>query len=52
MCIFISPRVVMPEPKVDPEVEKAKAEAEAQAKAEQKKAQKANCYEQERSRAV
>jgi len=39
MCIFRSPRVVMPEPKVDPEVEKAKAEAEAQAKAEQKKAE-------------
>ena len=39
MCIVRSPKMIMPEPKVDPEVEKAKAEAEARAKAEQKKAE-------------
>ena len=37
MCIFVKPKIVMPEPKVDPEIEKQKAEAKAMAEAEKKK---------------
>jgi len=39
MCFFKRPQMVMPEPKVDPEVEKAQAEAKAKAEAEKKKAE-------------
>ena len=37
MCIFKRPKIVMPEPQVDPEIEKQKAEAKAMAEAEKKK---------------
>jgi len=37
MCIFSRPKYVMPEPKVDPEIEKAKAEEKARQDALKKK---------------
>jgi hypothetical protein len=37
MCIFSRPNYVMPEPKVDPEIEKAKAEEKARQEVEKKK---------------
>lgn len=37
MCFFKRPNYQMPEPKVDPEIEKAKAEEKAKQEAENKK---------------
>ncbi|BAQ87975.1 hypothetical protein [uncultured Mediterranean phage uvMED] len=37
MCFFKSPKMVMPEPKVDPEIEKQKAEEKKRQEAEKKK---------------
>lgn len=37
MCLFRRQTIQMPEPKVDPEIEKQKAEAKATAEAEKKK---------------
>ena len=39
MCIFKSPKVVIPEPKVDPMVRQAQDEATAKAEADKKKAE-------------